>query len=439
MTVEAQTGLKADIDVEDRAPASSLETATPETVGFSSDRLEKLNAAMQAQVDGGKYAGITILVARHGKVLNFRAIGRRDLEQDAPLRKDTIFRIASMTKPITAVALMSLYDEGRWSFDDPVSKFIPQFAGLKVMTASGLVEPDHSMTMRELLTSTGGIPSVLPPDMVHMAGALVRNLEVTRLYAEADLNAGTVADMVEKISRLPLAYQPGSDFEYGLSHDVQGHVVERISGQGLDEFFRERIFEPLRMSDTGFGVAAGERDRLATVYGYDDEGALTRARLDNDRSQGIQPAYLSGSGGLYSTAGDYLRLASMLAGGGALDGARILSPGAVGLMTRDLLPKGVQQHFAIRLEGLGYGVGVGIVLDPGRASFNSGAFGVGAYYWTGMFGSWWWNDPVNDLTVIGLTQQDAAATAHVGLPHPAPDLRALSTALVYAALVEPKR
>jgi CubicO group peptidase (beta-lactamase class C family) len=437
MSVETRTGLRTGNGDEDRIRVGPFENVAPEAAGFSGDRLEALNAAMQAQVDGGKYAGITLGVARRGMVVNFRALGWRDREQDAPMRRDTIFRIASMTKPVTAVALMALYDEGRWSFDDPVSKFIPQFAGLKVLTPAGLVEPDHPMTMRELLTSTCGIPSVLPLEMAPMAGALVRNLAVTKLYAEADLSAGTVADMVEKISRLPLAYQPGSDFEYGLSHDVQGYVIERISGQGLDEFFRERIFEPLGMNDSGFGVVIADRERLATVYGYDEKGLLTPSHLDSSRAQGIQPAYLSGSGGLYSTAEDYLRFATMLAGGGVFEGARVLSPAAVGLMTRDLLPKGIQQHFAARLEGLGYGVGVGIVLDPGRASFNSGGFGVGTYYWTGMFGSWWWNDPVNDLTVIGPTQQDAAATAHVGLPHPAPDLRALSSALIYAALVDP--
>ena len=415
----------------------SLLGVPPEEVGFSSERLKKFSKTLAALVDAGKYAGITTLVARHGKVIDFNVIGRQNLERDTPLKPDSIFRLMSMTKPITAVALMILYEEGRWALDDPVSKFLPEFANLKVMTSSGVVAADHPMTMRELLTSTGGVSRGVPEHMLPMASLVVRNFEVTKLYSGAELSSGTLADMVGKIARIPLAFQPGSDFEYGLSHDVQGHVIERISGQRLDAFFQARIFAPLGMVDTGFGVATDARHRLATLYGYDGDGALIPAPLDEGMSEALQPVYLSGGGGLYSTAPDYLRFATMLARGGELDGVRLLSPGAVGLMTRDLLPEGVKQHFAVRFQGLGYGIGVGVILDPGRANFNSGPFGVGAYYWTGFYGSWWWNDPVNDLTVIGLTQQDSAAVTHVGLPHPAPDLRALAAAMVYGALTDP--
>lgn len=411
-----------------------LPVASSESVGFSSERLERLNEAMRAQVASGKYAGITTLVVRHGKVLNFETVGQQDLARRTPLRKDSIFRIASMTKPIIGVALMILYEEGKWNLDDPVAKFIPEFAALKVMTPDGrTVEPDHPMTMRELVTNCGGIAS-FPTSQ----GA-PRNPAVTKLYGEAGIRDGALAEGVARIARIPLAFQPGSDFEYGLSQDVQGHVIERISGQRLDVFLKARIFDPLGMADTGFGVAAEKRDRLVTAYAYDSAGRLTPADLDESRRAGTQPAYLSGAGGLYSTATDYARFATMLASGGRLGSARLLAPASVKLMTRDLLPTGVKQHFKVKLDGLGYGVGVGVVLDPGRASFTSGGLGEGTYYWTGMFGSWWWNDPVNDITVVGLAQVTGAAAAHIGYTTPAPDLRAQSIPLIYGALVEPVR
>lgn len=342
---------------------------------------------------------------------------------------------------------MILYEEGRWQMDDPVAKFIPGFDEVKVMTPAGdLVDPVHAPTMRELLSNTAGIASISmmntggtapPPNPA--AVTLARNPAVAKLYDEADLRAGDLRAMGEKLVKLPLAYQPGTDFMYGISQDVHGYVVEQISGEKFDDFLQRRIFDPLGMVDTGFGVAPDERDRLTTVYGYDADGTLTPASMLASRANGEKPVFLSGSGGLYSTAEDYLRLSAMLAQGGVLDGVRILSPATIRLMTRDLLPDGVPQNFAARLSGLGYGINVGVVLDPGRASFNSGGFGVGTYYWTGLFGSWWWNDPVNDLIVIGMSQQDGAARAHVGLPSAAPDLCPLSTALIYAALVEPGR
>jgi CubicO group peptidase (beta-lactamase class C family) len=404
----------------------TLTLAKPESVGFSSERLAKLRPAIQAQIDNGKYAGAVTMVARHGKIVNFDALGYRDLATKTPMRKDTIFRAASMTKPILGAAMMILYEDGKWQMDDPVSKFIPAFAHMKVMTDKGVVDAARSPTMRELLTNTSGI-----------AGGM-RNPPVTKMYEAMDRNNLTLAEMVDKLVQIPLSFQPGTDFEYGISQDVVAQIAERISGLPFDEFLRQRVFIPLGMKDTDFYVPAEKHTRLASSYQYDSSGTLIPAQPGTSGAMrnGDKPKYLSGAGGLYSTPEDYMRFAQMLMNGGVLDGVRLLSPATIKLMTCDLLPAGVPQNFLTKLTGLGYGVEVGVVLDPGRASSIGGPVSEGTYYWSGYFGSWWYNDPKADVTIIGFAQQDGAAFRYAGIPHPAPDLRALSVVLTYAALTE---
>lgn len=413
-----------------------LETVDPATVGFSKARLAKLGEAMQQEVDEGKFAGITTIVLRHGKVVDFQAVGQQDLTTRAPMQRDSIFRIASMTKPIVGAALMILYEEGRWQLDDPVSKFVPEFKDLKVITPAGeLVPARHPMTMRELLTNTSGIVGTSVP----VPGA-TRNPAAAKLYDAADLRGGTLEDMIPRFAKLPLGFQPGTEFEYAMSQDIQGAVIERISGQTLDVFLQRRIFDPLGMKDTGFGVPAEKRSRLAAVYDYDAAGKLRPSPYqEKGRAEGVKPKFLSGAGGLYSTTSDYARFATMLAAGGRLGDAQILSPSTIKLMTSDLLPPGVKVQLIEKMEGMGYGVNVGIIEDASRASYNSGPFGQGAYFWTGVLGSWWWNDPVNDVTVIGMVQQEFAAFPHFGVPAAAPNLRAMSVSLVYGALTDPAR
>jgi CubicO group peptidase (beta-lactamase class C family) len=422
----------------DAAPARTapLEYADPASVGFSKPRLEQFDAAMQREVDQGRFAGITTLVLRHGKIVDFHAVGQQDLSTQSPMRKDSIFRIMSMTKPIVGVALMILYEEGRWQMDDPVSKFVPEFKDLKVLSPSGELEAArHEITMRELLTNTSGIVGTSVP----VPGA-TRNPAAAKLYDGADLRGGTLADMIPRFAKLPLGFQPGTEFEYAMSQDVQGAVIERISGQKLDVFLQTRIFDPLGMADTSFGVPVAKRDRLAAVYDYDAAGKLGPSPYQTrDQRVGDTPKFLSGSGGLYSTAMDYARFATMLASGGHLGGVQILSPATIRLMTSDLLPPGVKLHFIEKLDGMGYGVNVGIIKDAGRAAYNAGGFGEGTYFWTGVLGSWWWNDPVNDITVIGMVQQEFAAFAHFGVPTAAPNLRAESASLIYGALTDPSR
>jgi len=406
---------------------------SPASLGFSTERLRKLDAAMQAEIDNGKYAAISVMIARHGELIKDSRYGYQDLANRSPLHADAIFRIASMTKPVTGVALMILYEDGKWQLDDPVSKFIPEFADLKVASAQGPAALNHPITMRELVTSTAGFAGGYD-----MGSA---NPEVDHSYVRANLKNGTLADMIEKLSHIPLESQPGAKFRYGYQHDIQGAVVERISGQSFDRFLRERLFLPLGMIDTGFGVAPEKRSRLVPLYTYDHELKLVLAKEQGAFTPvaGETPTYLSGAGGLYSTMPDYMRFAQMLANGGTLRGVRILAPSTVKLMMSDLLPEGVKLSFMQPILGVGYGVDLGIVLDPGRASFNSGALGKGTVFWTGAHGTWFWIDPVNDVVVLGMTQQETAGAAHMGMPTPAPDLRAISRSLIYQALTEPRR
>jgi CubicO group peptidase (beta-lactamase class C family) len=232
-----------------------LPAASPDSVGFSPDRLNRLDSAMQAEIDAGHYAGIGVMVARHGKLVKSGFYGYQTLEGREPLREDAIYRIASMTKPTIAVAMLLLYEEGKWQLDDPVAEFIPEFADLKVLKDGQLVPLDHPMTMRHLMASSAGF--AFGPAF----GST--NLKVDEMYARADLWSGTNDDIIPKLARLPLESQPGTEFRYGLQQEVQGAILRRISGEQLDTFLERRVFAPLGIKDTGFDVAPDQRDRIA--------------------------------------------------------------------------------------------------------------------------------------------------------------------------------
>src|ERR1700744_5168453 len=317
--------------------------AYPESVRFSPERLDRLDDAMQAETDAGHYAAISLLVARHGQLVKFERYGYQTLENPAPLREDAIFRIASMTKPIIAAAMLTLYEEGKWQLDDPVTKFIPEFSDLQVLQDDELVPLDRPMTMRHLMASCAGFAFGAPVGST--------NPKLDEMYAAAGLFSGTNEEMVVKLAKLPLEAQPGTLFRYGLQQEVQGVIVQRISGESLDVFLERRIFGPLGMTDTGFGVAPEERDRIAPRYALDENLKLG---LAEDQSPfpvlagtpaGEKPKYLLSIAGLYSTAQDFLRFAQMQANGGILDEARILAPTSVTLMTSNLLPEGVPMRF----------------------------------------------------------------------------------------------
>jgi len=410
---------------------------TLDSVGFSAERLGRLDDAMQAEIDAGHYAGISLMVARHGKLVKFRRYGYQTLESRAPLRDDAIFRIASMTKPIIGAAMMTLYEEGRWQLDDPVTAFIPEFADLRVLSGDRRVPLDRPMTMRHLMASCAGFGFLVPLGST--------NPKVDEMYFAADLFSGTNEDMIAKMAKLPLETQPGTHFRYGLQQEFQGAIIQRISGETLDTFLERRILGPLGMKDTGFGVAPQDRDRIAPRYALDENLTLTLAADQSPFpvlagvAAGEKPKYLLSIAGLYSTAQDYMRFAQMLANGGTLYGTRILAPTSVTLMTSNLLPEGVPMRFNQPFAGVGYGMGVGIVLDPAHADFNGGAIGAGSYYWGGVHGTWFWVDPTYDIIVIGMIQQVDAGNPMTGRPYPVPDIRGISRSITYGALVDPAR
>src|SRR5262252_7866461 len=273
--------------------------AAPESVGFSTDGLKTLQQTMRALVDDGKLANITTLVARHRKVVYLDAYGVQDLATKTPVRSDTIFRLASMTKPIVGVAMMMLWEQGKWTLDDPVAKHIPEFTGLKVSTPAGEVPQATPMTMRQLMSHSAGFD-------VNAGYAKLRIPE-----RDKPLQA-----FIDKLAKLPLAAQPGTDWRYGPSVDIQGYVVEKLSGQPLDVFLRTKIFEPLGMKDTGFSVDASTLKHKSSVFTYTADKHLIKAPADAQRNPGIKPVFLSGSGGLLSTTDDYYRFAQMMLNGG---------------------------------------------------------------------------------------------------------------------------
>ena len=285
---------------QDAPPAMAVPMATPETVGMSSAKLARIGDAMDALVEEKKLAGVVTLVAHKGKVVHLHATGKRDLGASDALKADSIFRIASMTKPITGVAMMMLWEQGRWKLDDPVSKYIPEFADLKVKAADGsLVAPAHAMTMRELMSHSAGF-------------------DVSAGYEDAKLSETDLQGMIDKLAKLPLADQPGTDWNYGPSVNIQGYIVEKLSGMSLDRFFEQRIFTPLGMVDTQFWVAPEKAGRVTPVNGYQD-GAIVPLTPALPVVT-AKPRFLAGSGGLYSTAPDYWRFAQMLENGGDVRG-----------------------------------------------------------------------------------------------------------------------
>jgi CubicO group peptidase (beta-lactamase class C family) len=320
-----------------------------------------------------------------------------------------------MTKPITGVAMMMLFEDGKWQLNDPVSKHIPEFANLKVAKVnpeSGTVtqiEPDHPMTMRELMSHSGGLTY-----------GVFGSTAVDAMYTKVNVldSNQPLQAMIDKLGKLPLLSQPGADWHYSVSVDVQGYLVEKLSGKPFPEFLKERLFDPLKMKDTAFYVPSDKMDRFAAFYTTDKEGKLIPMPGVADYSK--PPVMPSGGGGLASTISDYMRFCQMLLNGGELDGARILSPLSVKLMRTDVLPKDA----AGVSPGTGFGLDFAVVNDPQLAG---GYYGEGTYYWGGYAGTWFWIDPVYDLIVIGMIQHRSDNM---------PDVRAISRSLTYQAIVK---
>ncbi|MDP2321990.1 MAG: serine hydrolase domain-containing protein [Acidobacteriota bacterium] len=406
-------------------PAAAPAAATPASVGISGERLNRLHAGMQGFVDRKEAGGIVTLIARDGKVVDVNAFGFQDVAGKTPMRTDTLFRIASMTKPVTSVAVMMLYEEGKLLLTDPVSKFIPAFKSSRVLegAAEAPVAARRGINLRDLLTHRSGITYGFinggPVGGGYRKNGVTDGLTVTGM---------TLAEAIDKLAAEPLIAQPGAAWNYSLATDVLGRVVEVASGMPFQVFMRERIFKPLRMADTDFVVPEAKWSRLATVYSPDGAGGIRpmtdpesfgNTVMSPNASYKEGKTYFSGGAGLVSTARDYARFGQMLLNGGALDGARLLSPKTIELMTvshtADLPGSGLVG------AGAQFGLGFRVVTDVG-ATQTLGSNGT--YGWSGIYGTNFWVDPKERLVAIVLVQR-----------YPGSQVAAAFTPLVYQALV----
>ena len=389
--------------------AQGLPTAPPEQLGLSADRLERIVTLVQDAVDRNEVAGAVTLVSRLGRVGHLEAVGWRDIGRDAPMETDTLFRIASMTKAVTSVAVMQLYERGALMLTDPVSKYLPVFAAMEVLTPSGegggaeyTLEPARPISIRHLLTHTSGISYrfLSPP---HLAPHYLE-ARITDGLSQTD---GTIGEMVDRLAALPLVHQPGERFTYALGVDVLGLVVEVITGETLADYMAAEIFEPLGMVDTGFFTDPAEAERFASVYTPRDNGIAKVSEspvVSSDRrtiySNGYPydgpQTYYSGGAGLSSTISDYARFLQALLNGGELDRTRILGRRTVQLMTRDHLA-----GLGVPDTGQRFGLGFSISGDPG---LTGGPRSEGAFGWLGFFNTVYWVDPEEQLVAIIMTQ-----------------------------------
>ena len=367
-----------------------LPSAPPQSQGFSPARLERVTGLLQGAVDQGQYAGAVALIARHGRIVQWQAIGYRNVARSEPMRTDAIFQIYSMTKPITSVAALLLLEEGKFNLDDPVSRFLPEFAKMQVLES----EPRPAarpITIRHLLTHTAGFAAG-----EKLRGPAVNRLNDARLYELPSLEA-----YADGMAALPLANDPGTRFSYdGVSTEVLSRLIEVAAGVPFDEFVAKRILGPLRMVDTSFSVPAGKRDRIVEMTATDDAGRLVRASGGPEVPGNMLKRYPSGAGGLYSTAGDYARFCQMLLNGGELDGAVILGRKTVELMMANNLT-----HLSPPVnefsDAEGFGLGGYVVLDPARRG-QPGS--VGQYGWSGAAATWYTIDPTEGLVAILMMQ-----------------------------------
>ena len=395
------------------ALAQTLPRASrPEEVGFSAQRLSALHQQMQMDVDSKRIPGAVLLIARNGKVATLEVVGFQDRKSQAAMKPNSIFRVASMSKPITTVAAMILSEEGKLDIGAPVSQYLPEFKEVKVGVEHAA--PKRPMTVQDLMRHTSGLTY-----------GIFGNSPVDALYNKAPIfTAKSLADMVATIASLPLLHQPGEVWEYSVSTDVLGRVVEVVSGMDLDRFVAEHITGPLKMPDTGFYLNASQAPRLAHP-----DSAMFMPPSDPT----ARPPVFSGGGGMLSSAGDYARFCQMMLNGGELDGVRILSPHTVALMTSDQLPPSTDRHTPVAMmldafgptpeTGTSFGLGFAVRVAPGR---NSVPGSVGDFSWAGITGTYFWVDPKEKLVAVLMTQ----------LPQPAivPYWRRTRT-LVYQALV----
>jgi CubicO group peptidase (beta-lactamase class C family) len=379
--------------------------------GFDPARLANIGPALQTFVDGGELAGIVTLTSRRGEIVQTGTIGWRDIETKDPMRPDTLFRIASMTKPITSAAALMLIEQGKVALDDPISRWIPELANTLVLRAADGplddTEPlQRAITVEDLLTHRSGL-AYAP----FSEGPLKSAYETA--LGDPGMNHMSVDQWLAALGTLPLAYQPGIRFHYSHSTDVLGFLIGRVEGKPFRQVLRELIFEPLGMGDTDFWMPFEKRSRLASLYRYDQQaGQLVKVKLE---LYDEPPAYTPGGGGLLSTAADYHQFARMLLGGGALDRVRLLQPETVRMMQTNRLTEAQRQYSFVGMplwRKSGFGLGLSIAEDLVDNPYACGA--PGAVTWPGLYGTWWQVDPVNDLIMIYLIQHQVPVSANSG-------------------------
>ncbi len=371
------------------AAAQDLAPATPESAGMSSDRLAEATQALQAHVNRSNIAGVVAAVARHGRIVYFEALGQRDRETGDAMARDDLFRLYSMTRPITSTAVMMLWEEGRFQLDDPISRYLPQFADQRVFADAGAPDlartrpREGDITVRDLLTHTSGIGSRSSP---------IYRAEQVRLRSI------TLPQLVDNAARVPLFEDPGTRFRYGVSTTILGRLVEVWSGQPFEEFLAERLFGPLGMTDTVFWADGERADRLTTVYRLDNGSGELYPWAIEQVPFTERPALIEGGVGLLSTVMDYLRFSQMFLNGGTLDGVRVLEPETVALMIRNHVPDSVMPlSRSGYMAGSGWGLGFNVVLDASRYSFP---VGDGEYWWDGSSGTRFSIDPEHGLITV---------------------------------------
>ena len=383
--------------------AADVTMSNPAAVGFSANRLGKITEFIDREIADGNLVGAVTLVARHGQVVHFEAAGRYGLEDGRPMETDALFRIFSMTKPITTVAAMILYEQGAFHLGDPVGKYLPELAEMQLLIDGELVPPKIQMTIEQLMTHTAGLTNGW-----HIEHPVERAYRDAALQNSKDLNV-----FIDKLATLPLRFEPGTRYHYSAATDVLGALVERLSGQTLEQFFQERIFGPLEMHDTFFNVPDDKMTRVASGHLWNAD-----RREMVPMPAGLLPpqsgvTLFSGGGGLISTARDYWRFCEMLRRGGSLDGVRVLGPKTVQAMTMARLTPEVRDNGATDYPashlypGQSFGLGVGVITNPAQAGVVSSK---GEYSWGGIANTKFWIDPEEDLVVVFMTQV-------LGTPH----------------------
>jgi len=407
--------------------------ASPEAEGFDSARLKRLDDYMAKAVADGRVAGMTTLLARHGRIVEFKTYGQADIAAGKPMNKDAIFRIYSMTKPLTGVGMMILFEEGKWRLDDPVTRYVPEFKNLVVMTgvdAAGNITTEpmkRPPTMREIMSHTAGFGYGLGD--THPVDKLYRSKGVLASHG--------LKQMIDRTAEIPLMFQPGTSWSYSNAVDIQGYIIEKLSGESLGQFLDEHVFKPLKMNDTAFYVHPGKEGRLAAVYvGDKDTGKIVEAKAlfgQQMPDYTKPPAMESGGGGLTSTTADYARFSQMILNKGELDGVRILSPASVELMGTNVIPQSVlvssNGTTAARFnDAVGFGLDFMVVKNARAAGLLEGD---GTMSWGGAAGTWFWIDPANDVIFVGMIQRMGDTGGD--------DLGGQARTLTYQALVHPEK